>query len=111
MIDKLPTEIISQELLKFIDEKDEYALMLTCKSTHFATKDHFSKTYKPQPSLICFDNPVHHDFHYQHLYRTWAYKKALNCSTDNYYENPGKYRTLDNHEVLVEAYKQIASKL
>lgn len=96
MLDKLPTEIVSQILINYCTQQDQYHLMLTCKSTYHATNEHYHSHFKPQPNLICWDNPVHHDYHYKHLQNVWRFKKSQHCSTNNYFEHKGRYRILSD---------------
>lgn len=61
MLDRLPTEILSSELVKFCDKSSTLNLTLTCKSLNQATTSYLYKTYKPAPTLINYDNPVFYD--------------------------------------------------
>jgi len=61
MLDKLPTEIISTELVKFCDKSSTLNLTKTCKFLNQATIQHLNKTYKFKPTLINYDNPMFYD--------------------------------------------------
>lgn len=61
MLDKLPNELISSELLRFCDKSSTLSLTLTCKSLSQVTSQHLYKTYRPAPTLINYDNPLFYD--------------------------------------------------
>lgn len=61
MLDKLPTEIVSTDLMKFCDKSSTLNLTLTCKSLNQATTQYLYKTYKPAPTLVNYDNPMFYD--------------------------------------------------
>ncbi|CCH41483.1 hypothetical protein BN7_1024 [Wickerhamomyces ciferrii] len=60
MIDKLPIEIISTDLVNFCDRSSIHSLTLTCKTLHNATLQRLNK-FRVSPNLINFDNPIFHD--------------------------------------------------
>jgi hypothetical protein len=91
MIDRLPTEILATELVRFCDKDDAFNLMLSCRTVHNATSEHFQKSFKPLSNLINLENPVFYDQCSPYTYNTWIFRKSRECGTKNYYQIPGKY--------------------